>query len=77
VEALLQAGQVAPDTCIYMDYGTEEMPNHPGNTELLLKAVGLLLDKQVRLTFRIVPGGSHCEASWEKQIPIFMQCLGL
>ncbi len=77
VMALLEAGQVEADTCIYMDYGTEEMPNHPGNGQLLQKAVTLLLDKQVRLTFRIVPGGSHCEASWEKQIPIFMQCLGL
>ena len=75
--ALLQGGSVAPDTCIYMDYGTEEMPNHPGNPDLLQKAVSLLLQKQVRLTFRIVPGGCHCEASWEKQIPIFMQCLGL
>ena len=77
VMALLEAGTPEPDTCIYMDYGTEEMPNHPQSRMLLQKAVALLLEKQVRLTFRIVPGGSHCEASWEKQIPIFMKCLGL
>ncbi len=77
VEALLQNGRAKSDTCIYMDYGTEEMPNHPGNPGLLMTAIRLLLEKQIRLTFRIVPGGSHCEASWEKQIPIFMQCLGL
>ena len=26
---------------------------------------------------RIVPNGNHSEASWEKQVPIFMSCLGL
>lgn len=77
VEALLESAPVAPDTCIYMDYGTEEMSNHPGNPQLLLTAARLLLEKEVRLTLRIVPGGSHCEASWEKQIPVFMQCLSL
>ena len=24
---------------------------------------------------RIVPGGEHCEASWEQQIPVFMSYL--
>ena len=31
----------------------------------------------MHLAFRIVPGGTHSEASWEQQIPIFMDCLGL
>ena len=33
--------------------------------------------KRVNLAFRIVPGGTHSEASWEQQIPIFMDCLGI
>ena len=37
----------------------------------------LLLTKRVNLAMRIVPGGNHSEASWEKQVPIFMECLGL
>ena len=37
----------------------------------------LLLTKRVNLAFRIVPGGTHSEASWERQIPVFMDCLGL
>ena len=37
----------------------------------------LLLSKRVNLALRIVPGGNHSEASWEKQVPIFMECLGL
>lgn len=65
------------DTCIYMDYGSEELDNHFGNTGCLLSAAQLLLIKQINLTMRIVPGGTHSEASWEKQIPIFMECLGL
>ena len=38
-------------------------------------AVEALLKKDVLLTARIVPHGEHCEASWEKQIPIFMRTL--
>jgi hypothetical protein len=47
------------------------------NAEALISISHLLLTKHVNLAFRIVPGGTHCEASWEKQIPIFMDCLGL
>ena len=74
---ILKAAEPKPDTCIYMDYGSEELDNHFGNMEVLRGAVDILLQKELRLTFRIVPGGSHCEASWEKQIPVFMQCLNL
>lgn len=77
LQALLEAGKPDPDTWIYMDYGSEEMDNHPGNPEYLLSAIRTLMNKQVKLNFRIVPGGSHCEASWEKQIPVFMECLSI
>ena len=49
----------------------------------ILKRIGLaILTVWVVITvtffvMRIVPGGNHSEASWEKQIPIFMDCLGL
>ena len=66
-----------PDTCIYMDYGSKELDNHFGNAGSLISAAHLLMIKQVNLTLRIVPNGDHSEASWEKQIPIFMECLGL
>lgn len=65
------------DTCIYMDYGSEEMFNHAANAEALISTSHLLLTKRVNLAMRVVPGGNHSEASWEKQIPIFMECLGL
>ncbi len=74
---LVAKSRIRPDTCIYMDYGQLELANHPGNTETLISAAHMLMAKQVNLTLRIVPGGTHSEASWEKQIPIFMDCLGL
>jgi hypothetical protein len=60
-----------------MDYGSEEMSNHIANAESLISVSHLLLTKRVNLSLRIVPGGTHCEASWERQIPIFMECLGV
>ena len=74
---MVARAHIRRDTCIYLDYGSEEMFNHAANAEALLSTSHLLLTKRVNLAFRIVPGGSHCEASWEKQIPIFMDCLGL
>ena len=74
---MIARAHIRRDTCIYMDYGSEEMFNHAANAEALISTSHLLLTKRVNLAFRIVPGGTHCEESWERQIPIFMGCLGL
>ena len=74
---MVARAHIRRDTCIYLDYGSEEMFNHAANAEALIATSHLLLTKRVNLAFRIVPGGTHCEASWERQIPIFMDCLGL
>ena len=74
---MIAKSRIRRDTCIYMDYGSEEMFNHAANAEALISTSHLLLTKRVNLAFRIVPGGDHSEASWERQIPIFMDCLGL
>lgn len=74
---MIAKANVKNDTCIYMDYGSEEIYNHAANAEALITISHLLLTKHVNLAFRIVPGGTHCEASWERQIPIFMDCLGI
>lgn len=74
---MIARSDVKNDTCIYMDYGSNEIFNHVANAETLISASHLLLTKRVNLAFRIVPGGTHSEASWEQQIPIFMDCLGL
>jgi len=74
---MIARARIRRDTCIYMDYGEKEMFNHAASEAALLSTVHLLMTKRVNLAFRIVPGGTHSEASWEKQIPIFMDCLGL
>ena len=53
------------------------MFNHAANAEALISTSHLLLTKRVNLALRVVPGGNHSEASWEKQIPIIMDWLGL
>jgi predicted alpha/beta superfamily hydrolase len=74
---MIAKANIRRDTCIYMDYGSEEMFNHAANAEALISTSHFLLSKHVNLAFRIIPGGTHSEASWEKQIPIFINCLGI
>jgi len=75
IMSLIEKADVLSDTCIYMDYGSRELDNHQENMDALAAAAKVLLNKRVNLTLRIVPGGEHCEASWERQIPVFMDCL--
>ena len=74
---MVARAHIRRDTTIYMDYGELEMFNHAANAEAMISTAHLLMTKRVNLALRIVPGGNHSEASWEKQIPIFMDCLGL
>ena len=74
---MIARAQIRRDTAIYMDYGENEMFNHAACQEAMISTAHLLLTKRVNLAMRIVPGGYHSEASWEKQVPIFMECLGL
>jgi predicted alpha/beta superfamily hydrolase len=65
------------DTCIYIDYGSVELPSHSLNSEALISVARSLLTKHINVALRIIPGGTHSERSWEKQIPKFMEYLGL
>ena len=56
--------KLASGTVLYMDYGSKEMGNHEG----MRKGFG-------EMTARVVPGGTHCEASWEKQLPFVFHTL--
>lgn len=77
VRRMIRRARFDKDTCIYMDYGREELRNHRGSLTALRIASQTLLARGVDITFRIVPNGRHCEASWAKQVPVFMKCLGL
>ena len=62
-------------TMVYMDYGSKELEGHKAAAAAFKKVYNALLDGRVMVCARIVPNGMHCEASWEKQIPVFMRCL--
>ena len=68
---------IRENTWLYMDYGSEELDNHIGYK--MLQAFGRVyeafLKKGVMGCARIVPGGTHSEASWQRQVPVFMECL--
>lgn len=66
---------ILQDTTVYMDYGSNEIRHHAPMRGQFKRVTDLLLDRQIYLTSRIVPYGDHCEASWERQIPFFMNVL--
>lgn len=73
---IIKDGRYAANTLLYTDYGSREFSNHDGQRALFAEACAALIGRKVLLTARVVPGGTHCEASWEKQIPFFMNALG-
>ena len=75
LDQLLRTVPLEKDTVIYMDYGSNEMKFHPNMKKQFARVTQRLLERDVHLTARIVPGGDHCEACWEKQIPFFMKLL--
>ncbi|HIQ72851.1 MAG TPA: alpha/beta hydrolase [Candidatus Cottocaccamicrobium excrementipullorum] len=75
IEALIRRSPAGKDTVIYMDYGQNELASGRQMEKLFSRINSLLLEKKICLTSRIVPGGTHCEASWEKQLPFMMHTL--
>ncbi len=69
---------IDPDTRVYLDYGSQEIGNNREQSLRGLERVAhALLAKDIALCLRIVDGGTHSEASWEQQIPVFFRHLGL
>lgn len=75
LEGLIRKTAFAPDTVVYMDYGSEEARGQERTTAAFWRCAEALSDRGVFVTARVVPGGTHCEASWEKQIPVFLPAL--
>ena len=75
LEQLLRTAPFRKGTVVYMDYGSRELDNHDGMRRCFFSVASLLMERGVALTCRIVPGGTHCEASWERQIPFFINTL--
>ncbi len=72
---MIEESDIQPETVLYMDYGSKELVNHQGQAFYLRQVADAFFDKGVYLNARIVPGGNHSEASWEQQIPFFMDTL--
>lgn len=74
VERMIHNAKLGPDTILYMDYGSEELAGRR-MASVYGRITAALFEKGVFLTSRIVPWGTHSEASWERQIPYFMDTL--
>ena len=72
---MIRRSRPLPGSILYMDYGSREMKQRRKMNQSFGQAASLLLEKNIYLDCRIVPDGEHCEASWEKQIPFFMNTL--
>ena len=75
LDRMFREAEIAPGTVVYMDYGENELNNHPDMLRRFSRVASILMERGVLLNCRIVPGGDHCEASWERQIPFFMDTL--
>lgn len=75
LNALVARARIRPGTVLYMDYGSREMGNHSGMRRDFSVFGTKVLSRGVHLTMRIVPGGTHSEASWERQLPFVMETL--
>ncbi len=74
--AFIKNGKFHKGCVLFTDYGTKEFGNHSAQRQRFSKAFEVLSEKGVAVTARIVAGGAHNEASWEKEIPFFMAVLG-
>ena len=77
VLAIVTGANMGTDSTVYINYGSLELPNHTTSSEALVAVARTLLTRRVNVMLKIVPGGIHNESSWEKQIPEFMEYLGL
>ena len=79
VRSLIAETKLQKTTRVYMDVGSTEVPENRRGRGLLAD----LFDTAARLTkggaqvaAQLVTGAAHCEADWEKRIPVFMDYLG-
>ena len=75
LSGLLGRAKLEPGTVLYMDYGSREMGNHEGMRKGFADMCSKVMIRGIHLTARLVPGGTHCEASWEKQLPFMIHTL--
>ena len=75
MNALADEAKLKSGTVVYMDYGQKELRNHRDMLAFFADYTARLMKKGVLVNSRIVPGGTHCEASCEKQLSFMMDTL--
>lgn len=71
----ITSSDITAGSVVYMDYGARELSHHETMRAEFSKISDLLLRRRILLNTRIVPGGEHREASWEKQLPFCIPAL--
>lgn len=72
---LARESELLPGTRVYTDYGSEEPGFYKKIQPQFARIVSSLMERRVLVTSRVVPGGTHCEACWERQLPYMMNTL--
>ncbi len=72
---LIKARPLRDPTRIYLDMGGAEAEGHVRALTALFDTAKLLTRSYADVAARVVPDGRHCEADWEKRIPVFMDYL--
>ena len=81
---VLEQANIDPDTRVYLSWGSEEghgtkeYPRSDSRDDMTRRNSGLAARLELKgATVRLYcqQGGRHCEADWEKQVPLFMNFL--
>ncbi len=66
------------DNTLYLDMGELELAQLGGKVQSALEScLAALRETNIKLTYKLIPGGKHNEKSWRKQVPSFLRVLGL
>ncbi|MBQ0079060.1 MAG: alpha/beta hydrolase [Eubacterium sp.] len=72
---LINNTEIDPVTDLYIDCGESEVSSLHDKLNLYYDIIDVLNRKGVCVTHRMVPNGTHCEASWEKQLEFAIPAL--
>jgi predicted alpha/beta superfamily hydrolase len=75
LNVLAARARISPNTVLYMDYGSREFGNHDSMRRGFAEFSERLIRRGIFVTTRIVPDGTHSEASWERQLPFMIETL--
>lgn len=76
LQKLLTEKPLQDPTRVYIDVGTcETAPGERKKLSGIFDCSSKLTKAGADVAARLIPGGCHCEAAWEKRIPVFMNYL--